>query len=140
MNLDESPQNADLTHRVEIVISNVLRWGVLGSLIFLVTGTLLCFFYSHDYGADGGSAADLQRMIQPDALFPFTLHWFLHGLAHAQGQAIIVAGLLLLIATPVARVAISIATFAIEKDWTYVVITTIVLLLLIASFLLGKVG
>ncbi len=105
-----------------------------------MTGTLICFFCSGDYGASGGSAADLRRMIQPNALFSFDFRWFIHGLAHAEGQAIIVAGLLLLIATPVARVVISIATFAVERDWTYVAITTIVFLLLIVSFFIGKVG
>ena len=140
MSANESPDISSINHRVEIIISNVLRWGVLGSLVLIVTGTLLCFFHSHDYGNAGGSTADLQRMIQPDVLFPFTFRWFFHGLAHAQGQAIIVAGLLLLIATPVARVAISIATFVMEKDWTYVAITTTVFLLLILSFFLGKAG
>jgi uncharacterized membrane protein len=42
-------------------------------------------------------------------------------------------GLLLLIATPVARVAFSVIGFALEKDWMYVVITLIVLALLIYS-------
>ncbi len=140
MNLTDSPTNIDLNMRVEIVISDVLRWGVFGSLVLIVVGTLLCFFYSHDYGPAGGSAADLQQMIRPETTFPFTFQWFFNGLAHFEGQAIIVAGLLLLIATPVARVGISIVTFMIEKDWTYVAITGTVFLLLIISFFMGKIG
>jgi uncharacterized membrane protein len=42
-------------------------------------------------------------------------------------------GLLLLIATPVARVVFSVAGFAIERDWMYVVITLLVLLTLLYS-------
>jgi uncharacterized membrane protein len=42
-------------------------------------------------------------------------------------------GLLLLIATPVARVAFSIFGFAAEKDWMYVVFTIIVLAILLYS-------
>jgi uncharacterized membrane protein len=42
-------------------------------------------------------------------------------------------GLLLLIATPVARVVFSVAGFAIERDWMYVVITLLVLLTLVYS-------
>jgi uncharacterized membrane protein len=40
----------------------------------------------------------------------------------------------------VARVAISIFAFARERDWLYVGITTLVLLILLASFLLGRGG
>ena len=40
-------------------------------------------------------------------------------------------GLLLLIATPVARVLFSVLGFALERDWLYVVVTLLVLALLI---------
>jgi len=56
---------------------------------------------------------------------------------HGDCRAIIQFGLLLLIATPVARVAISIAGFALEKDRTYVAITCLVLGILLYS-LIGK--
>jgi uncharacterized membrane protein len=45
-----------------------------------------------------------------------------------------------LVATPVARVALSIAVFARQRDRTYVVITSIVLGLLLLSFALGRAG
>jgi uncharacterized membrane protein len=38
------------------------------------------------------------------------------------------AGLIILMATPVGRVVISVAQYAIERDWVFVVLTTIVLL------------
>jgi uncharacterized membrane protein len=46
---------------------------------------------------------------------------------------VIQLGLLVLIATPVARVVFSIAGFTLERDWTYVVITAIVLAILLYS-------
>jgi uncharacterized membrane protein len=42
---------------------------------------------------------------------------------------------LLLIATPIARVALSVIGFAWEKDWMYVGITLVVLTLLIYTFI-----
>ena len=51
----------------------------------------------------------------------------------ADPAAIIQLGLLLLIATPVARVAFSVVAFAEERDWMYVTITVIVLALLLYS-------
>jgi uncharacterized membrane protein len=44
-------------------------------------------------------------------------------------------GLLLLIATPIARVAFSIFAFALERDWLYVGLTTVVFAVLLFSIL-----
>jgi len=61
--------------------------------------------------------------------------------ARAQrGQAIVTLGLLLLIATPIARVAFSVAAFIVERDRVYVVITIVVLALLLLSLLFGVEG
>jgi uncharacterized membrane protein len=62
------------------------------------------------------------------------------GVISPLGHDVAMLGLLLLIATPVLRVAMSIYVFARERDTTYVVITTLVLLLLILSFVLGAAG
>lgn len=125
---------------IEVIISHLLRWGVLASLILIGTGTILRFLHSGDYGAQGGTASDLQALIRPEATLSFTVPGFIHGLSHGQGQSLIIAGLILLIATPVLRVAISIVTFVIEKDWVFAAITSLVFVLLLCSFYLGKIG
>ena len=51
-----------------------------------------------------------------------------------------VLGLMLLVATPVLRVAVSVIAFGLERDMRYVIITLIVLAILITSFLLGRGG
>jgi uncharacterized membrane protein len=61
------------------------------------------------------------------------------GLRHGRGQAIVMIGLLILIATPVMRVAVSILGFVYERDAPYFLITVLVLTLLILSFVLGRV-
>jgi len=53
------------------------------------------------------------------------------------GRGLIQLGLLLLIATPVARVLFSVLAFLYEEDWTYVAITMIVLGLLCYSLFGG---
>jgi uncharacterized membrane protein len=55
-------------------------------------------------------------------------------------RGIVQLGLLLLIATPVARVACLLVAFALEKDRTYVLIATIVLVVLTVSFVGGRAG
>jgi uncharacterized membrane protein len=54
---------------------------------------------------------------------------------NGRGRGLIQLGLLLLIATPIARVAFSIVGFAIERDRMYVVFTLIVLAILLFSLL-----
>jgi uncharacterized membrane protein len=50
-------------------------------------------------------------------------------------RCVIQLGLLLLIATPIARVAFSVIAFARQRDWTFVVITLVVLGLLLYGLL-----
>lgn len=54
------------------------------------------------------------------------------------GRAIIQAGMLLLILTPIMRVAFSVFAFARERDWLYVGITLLVLGLLLYSVVWGR--
>jgi uncharacterized membrane protein len=123
--------------KVELLISYLLRTGVVTSLTVVVAGVLLSFLHHADYVS---SHAELERLTRPGAAFPHTLRDVARGLRDLRGQAVVMLGLLLLIATPVLRVAVSIFTFVYERDWTFVAITSTVLLLLLTSFLLGKAG
>ena len=62
------------------------------------------------------------------------------GVRQLRARSIIQLGLLLLIATPIARVAVSLIGFALEKDRVYVVVTAIVLAVLLYSLLSGGSG
>ncbi|MEP7344048.1 MAG: DUF1634 domain-containing protein, partial [Gemmatimonadaceae bacterium] len=61
----------------------------------------------------------------------------LHSAATFSGRGLIQLGLLLLIITPVARVALSLVVFARQRDWMYIGITSIVLILLVVGLLGG---
>jgi len=52
---------------------------------------------------------------------------------------VVCVGLLMLIATPILRVAVSIVVFVVQRDWVLVGVTAFVLAVLLASFFLGKV-
>jgi uncharacterized membrane protein len=62
------------------------------------------------------------------------------GAFSGRARSIIQLGMLLLIATPVARVAFSLFGFAMERDRTYVATTTIVLLVLLYSLISGAIS
>ena len=87
------------------------------------------------------------ELLQPDKFapqklqsFPQTFGQVWAGLLVLRPQAVIVLGLLLLIATPVVRVAASVVAFALERDRRFVVITLLVLAILLFSiFYFGAV-
>lgn len=110
------------------VIGGILQGGVLVSAVVIIIGIILIPF------RPGGLSP--QRI----ATFPHTLGEIGAGLLSLHPQAIITLGLLLLIATPVLRVAVSVIAFELEHDRKYVIITLIVLAILITSFVLGKGG
>ena len=122
--------------RVELLISGLLRAGVALSLALVVTGTLLSFVHHPAYVS---SKTELRRLTEPGAAFPHTVSDVIRDLHGWQGRAFVAAGLLILIATPVMRVAVSILGFVYQKDRTFTVITSVVLALLLLSFILGRV-
>jgi uncharacterized membrane protein len=121
--------------RVEILISNILRLGVIVSFVVIVIG-LVAMFAGNPGTASSSDA--LQRLTSPGALFPHTLPDVIAGLGRFEGEAVLALGLLLLVATPVIRVGVSIAAFVYQKDRVFVIITAVVLALLLVSFILGK--
>jgi uncharacterized membrane protein len=123
--------------QVELAISNILRVGVSVSLAVVVLGTIITFVRHPDYRS---SPQQLERLTRPGAKFPHTLGEVAAGIGALHGQAIVVLGLILLVATPIVRVAVSILAFVYQGDRVFVVITTIVLCLLLLSFLLGQAG
>ncbi|WP_437276411.1 DUF1634 domain-containing protein [Sorangium sp. So ce375] len=123
-------------HEVEVLISNLLRIGVATSLVVVVLGTVLSFVHHPDYLT---SPKELERLTSPGAAFPRTLGEVIAGLRDLQGRAVTVVGLLMLVATPVLRVAVSILAFIHQRDRMFVLITTTVLVLLLLAFALGKV-
>jgi uncharacterized membrane protein len=129
-----APPSGLQMRQAELLISTVLRGGVLTSLAVILAGTLVTFLHHPEYVS---SPQELARLTEAGASFPHTLRDVVAGLAALRGQAIVVLGLLILIATPVLRVAVSILVFLEQRDRTYVAITVTVLTLLILSFFLG---
>lgn len=126
--IQKSLQPSSTNNFATNLIGWILQGGVILSASVIVFGLILLFFHS------GGITA--QRLLH----FPQTLGEVWTGLLVLQPQAVITLGLLLLIATPVMRVAVSIVVFLLEHDRRYVVITLLVLtILLISIFLVGNI-
>lgn len=130
-------EDAGPSRSIEALIGTILRVGVLTSVIVVVVGVSIS---SVRHPASLVSAYELDRLIEIHGNYPSSLPGVVEGVRHGQGGAIVSAGLLLLVLTPVVRVAASLVLFARERDWRFVVVTAVVLLLLLVSFAVGKAG
>lgn len=112
--------------RLERVIGSLLRAGILLSGALVVAGGII-YLARHGsepphYRTFAGAPSDLR-----------TISGIVANAVSTHGRGIIQLGLLFLIATPVARVAFSAIAFALERDWLYVVVTSMVLAVLVFS-------
>jgi len=114
--------------KIEAAIGQLLRAGVLIAAAVVFIGGVLYLNQTRgprpDYSAFHSVAAELRS---PSGV--------IKHLSTGDSNAIIQLGLLLLIATPIARVAFAVFGFCAEKDWLYVVVSLIVLAILMYSLL-----
>jgi len=112
----------------ERVIAVLLRAGVLLSAAVVLFGTAV-HLWQHgaervDLGVFRGEPARSRRLLD-----------ITRDAAALHGRGILQLGVVLLIVTPILRVAFSVLAFAVERDWMYVAFTTIVLAILLYSLL-----
>jgi uncharacterized membrane protein len=118
---------------MQTIIGWILRIGVSASMVLVFIGGVF-FVYRH-----GHSIPDYKDFKG----VPYFIHntdGIFEGVRNLKGQAIIQLGIILLIATPVIRVAFSVVGFIIEKDYLYTTISIIVLLIIFASMISGYAG
>ncbi len=127
--------------RMELLISYVLRGGVLLSSAVIAIG-ILKLALTHTTGYAVILPHHLPDIVayhpaSGPGTFPTSLKSVWVGAVAGRPYAIIAVGILLLIATPVMRVALSVGFFLAERDWLYVGITLFVLAVLLLSLLTG---
>jgi uncharacterized membrane protein len=112
--------------RLDKVIGTLLQVGVLAAAvvvlaggIWLLAGEVHAVPAYHQFRGEPPELRSAGRVVA--------------SVIHPRPEIVIQFGLLLLIATPVARVMFSLAAFALQRDWTYVVVTLIVLVVLAYS-------
>ena len=129
----EGGQQAAATAGPEVLVSQLLRYGVATSVALILLGTTLTFLRHPDYLS---STADMERLARGTEA-AHTLSDVLAGVFDARGRAVTMVGLLMLMGLPVARVGLSLYLFARQGDRRFVLLTSAVLGLLLLSLLLG---
>jgi uncharacterized membrane protein len=116
--------------RTEQVVGNVLRLGVLIAAAVTLVGGVLYLMQAGatrpDYHTFRGASSPLRSLTA-----------IARGVAAGNAEAIVQAGVVLLIATPIARVALTLIAFAVRKDRLYAMISALVLVLLAYGLLGG---
>lgn len=119
--------------KIDEVMGLVLRTGVILAALIVFAGGIV-YLARHpgavrDYHVFQGEPQEYKAVtaIGRDA-------------AALHGRGLIQLGLLVLIATPIARVVFSLFAFLWQRDWTYVIVTAIVLGLLVYSLFGGHGG
>jgi uncharacterized membrane protein len=114
--------------RLETIIGMLLRTGVVLAAVIVTLGGILYLFRFHaatvNFHSFVAGGSDIR-----------TVSGILLSAAHFQSAGLMQFGLVLLILTPVARVALAVVGFALERDRLYAVVSVIVLVILALSLI-----
>jgi uncharacterized membrane protein len=120
-------------HAVEQLVGRLLQIGVaIAAAVVLAGGAMLLARHGHEvpvYTPFRGEPEGVR-----------TLGGIVRGARALDARAVIQLGLVLLIATPILRVAFTWVAFLLQRDKLYVAMTTIVLALLLYGLFSGQVG
>ncbi|HEU4553174.1 MAG TPA: DUF1634 domain-containing protein [Chitinophaga sp.] len=118
---------------VEVLLGGLLRYGVIiSSLVVLAGGIIYIIRHGHE-------VPEYRAFAGPNNRFD-NLPAIVRGALQGHGKEIIQLGVVLLIATPIARILFSVLAFIIEKDYLYIAITLVVLGVITFSMLGGLGG
>ena len=116
---------------LENLIGNLLRAGVLIAAVLVVIGGVM-------YMAGAHSEVVHYSVFQPVSAELRSAAGIVSGAFHLNAAAVMQLGVVLLILTPIARVALAMVGFWLEDDRLYTVVSAIVLVILFISLLWGK--
>jgi uncharacterized membrane protein len=115
-------------HSLEQFIGRVLQVGLLVAASTVAVGGILILAH------DGSGVPDFSRFSEPGSRFR-ALSPIVMAAAHGDAGAIVMAGILVLIATPILRVAFMLGAFARQRDRLYVALSAIVLCILLIGLI-----
>jgi uncharacterized membrane protein len=130
-NPPDDPRLGMSDERIDRVIGNLLRAGVIASALVVLAGGIVML------ARHGREIAPDRSVFHEERPEFRSLRGITGAPAELRGQAVIMLGLLVLIATPVARVVYSVFAFALQRDYLYVLVTLIVLTVLLYSLYSG---
>ena len=130
MKVQERPEHQEHAGQEDFAIDQsiglLLRWGMILAAAVIFAGGVV-------YLVRQGSVHPDYRTFQTLPLSLRSPFQIVRGAFHGQSLPLIQSGILLLVATPIARVLFSVIAFAVRRDVLYVLISAIVLAVLLYS-------
>ena len=117
---------------MELVVGRLLQVGVVAAAVVVLAGAGLAL-------AQGRHPSTASFRVFHPASTPLlrSVHGAVRGALSLDGRATMQLGLVLLVATPIARVALTLVAFLLQRDRLYVLLTTVVLALLLYGLAFG---
>ncbi len=125
------------TWRIEALVSRVLRIGVSLSAAIIIIGLIIIFAHFNNQTINPFKVGSFHKFTASNFTFPHSPGALFSGLISGSGLAYIELGILLLILTPILRVAVSSQLFLATHDKRMAYVTVFVLLVLLSSFGVG---
>lgn len=123
-------------HDIQQLVGNTLRWGVtIACIIAFIGGIMYLVHHGGEPMKDYRHFPIAEEAAHKDTYT--TLHGILDGVRHMKAVGWIQLGVIVLILTPIMRVALSLFDFLQDHDWLYSVITAIVLAVIIFNSFAG---
>ena len=126
-----APRGRWSDHEVEQLIGRLLQIGVMVAAVVVIIGAAM-FLVQH------GRAPVAYQTFSTTPTPLWSLGGIVRGVLALDSASIVQLGLVLLIATPVMRVALTLVAFALQRDRLYVLITAVVLALLLYGLIWGR--
>ena len=115
---------------LEKIVSRTLRYGVVLSALFMLAGIIAYALTS--------SSIPLPPDSSPATLWHFFLSQPLYVIL-THPYFLMYTGILILLCTPIVRVLVAVTGFSVEKDWRFVWISGLVLLIIITSMIIASI-
>ncbi len=123
------------TAHIEVAISRILQIGVTVSVATILVGLVLLFVrQDHSFGQ-----TSYHTFVATGYVFPHSVSALKNSVQAGEALGILELGVLLLILTPIIRVATAFLLFARKHDRPMAIVTVCVLVVLVSSFYLGVV-
>jgi uncharacterized membrane protein len=122
----------DKEHGLEQAMGRMLQIGVTVAALVVLAGGIL-YLQQFSGSRIGGSGPNYQHFQGAPAALE-TVSGIVGGAMRMDAQSVIGFGILLLIATPICRVIFGVVGFAMLRDRFYMVVSAVVLVILLYSF------
>jgi uncharacterized membrane protein len=122
---------------MEIYVGKLLRYGVLTACAITLVGGLIYVFQSSGTMPNYKPMPGHHDQFEGVVAYLRELNTIIPRMLQCDGAAIVQFGVVVLIATPILRIVFSAVAFLIEKDYLYVGITLLVLVIIVVNMTFG---